>query len=154
MINVESLERTINVLGEKATKGMQSLLSKQLLPPINSTGIISHTGILVVRSGNIITISTDFPDYAAYVEHGRKPGKMPPEQPITDWVKRHNIAPDAVFPIRRKIAKEGTKPKPFTEPLRRMVEMVTKTCLSWGVKYVEEQTLQDMSTLEDVNISI
>lgn len=151
---MERLEKTIRALADKATQGMNSLLSKSLIPPIDPSGIISKTNLIVNRMGTVITISTQFPDYAYWVEHGRRPGKMPPEKPIADWVQKHNISPDAVFPIRKKIAEEGTSPRPFTEPLRRMIEMITKTCLQWNAKFVMEETKSELSTLEDVEISL
>lgn len=142
MNKTEALEKTIRALADKATKGMQTLLSRQLIPPINPRGLTSNCNLIVNRMGSVITVESHFPDYAAYVQFGRRPGKMPPEKPIADWVRMHNIAPDAVFPIRKKIAREGTKPKPFTEPLRRMINLVEKTCLQWGVDYTREVVVQ------------
>ena len=155
MINIKVLEKSIKALADKATIGMTSLLSKSLSRPINSDGIINHLKLDVKRVGDsVITVETQFPKYAYFVEHGRGPGKMPPEKPIKDWVKRHNISEDAVFPIRRKIGKEGTKAQPFTEPLRRMIEMITKTCLSFGAKYVKEDISNDLSNLTELNVNL
>lgn len=48
------------------------------------------------------------------LETGRAPGKMPPREPILQWVKSRNIQPQGItqeslaFLIQRKIGKEGT----------------------------------------------
>lgn len=49
-------------------------------------------------------------------EFGRRPGVMPPVEPIRRWAKRKGIDEDAAFPIARKIAREGTPPAPFLFP--------------------------------------
>lgn len=155
MIPINALEKSIRSLAEKATIGMGNLLKKSLATPIDSNGIIGHLDLKVTRNGDTsITIETQFPDYAYFVEHGRGPGKMPPERPIKDWVKKHNISEDAVFPIRRKIGREGTKAHPFTEPLRRMIEMITKTCLSFNAKYIKEDISKDLSNLTGLDAKI
>lgn len=154
MDKTDALEKSIRAIADKASLGMQSLLSKSLSRPIDSNGIIGHTDLKITRTGSVITIETQFPSYAHFVQNGRKPGKMPPDKPIRDWVKKHNINEDAVFPIRRKIGKEGTKPKPFIEPLRRMIEMVTKTCLQWSANFVKEDILNDLNNLPDIEVTV
>jgi hypothetical protein len=58
--------------------------------------------------------------YAGVLEFGRRPGSMPPEAPIREWVVRKLVANGRVDPadvdnvtylIRRKIYQSGTKPK-------------------------------------------
>lgn len=49
-------------------------------------------------------------------EFGRRPGVMPPVEPIRRWAKRKGIDEDAAFPIALKIAREGTPPAPFLFP--------------------------------------
>ena len=46
--------------------------------------------------------------HAAVQEYGRKPGKMPPAQPIAQWMERRGIEANLLFVIRRAIAKKGT----------------------------------------------
>lgn len=154
MSKTQSLEKSIMALAKKASAGMTNLLSSQLSKPIDSSGIISHTDISVSSNGNVITIESHLPEYAYWVEHGRKPGKMPPEAPIKDWIRKHNIDKRALFPIRRKIGKEGTKPKPFTEPLRRMIEMIRQVCLSYNVEYVNENIGEDLSTIKNIEVKL
>lgn len=70
-------------------------------------------------------------DYSFYVEKGRRPGKWPPYKPIFEWVQRHysrfssfktkgsrgaqKDIKTAVFLVRRKIGRKGTKPRPYME---------------------------------------
>lgn len=61
-------------------------------------------------------------NYGYYVEFGRAPGKPPPPQALSLWVKRKlgvggddEIERVSVF-IARKIAREGTIAKPFLGP--------------------------------------
>lgn len=53
------------------------------------------------------------PDYAVFVEYGRKPGKQPPLNAIYKWCESKGIPTGAAYPIARKIGKEGMEPKPF-----------------------------------------
>lgn len=137
----DALLNSITQLCGKATKGMVGIMSKSFASPVNPNGIISDTGFRITTSGNIITVETQFPDYAYWANKGRGTGKMPPDTPIRDWVKKHNISEDAVWPIRKKMADEGSKrfrehnPVGFTTPLERMLEMIGKTLRIVSVEY-------------------
>ena len=66
-------------------------------------------------SGNIV-IQLLLNDYVQYIESGRKAGsKFPPIQPIVNWAKKRGIPTDnsTIFLIRRAIAEDGIKPRPF-----------------------------------------
>ena len=66
-------------------------------------------------SGNIV-IQLLLNDYVQYIESGRKAGsKFPPIQPIVQWAKKRGIKTDnsTIFLIRRAIAEDGIKPRPF-----------------------------------------
>lgn len=57
-------------------------------------------------------VSSPLP-YASVVELGRRPGKMPPVQPILDWVEhklglRDRAAESAAWAIAKKIQRKGT----------------------------------------------
>lgn len=59
--------------------------------------------------------------YAAFVEYGRRSGKMPPIDAIEYWVRRKlgitaKESRQVAFQIARAIARNGTKPKPFFVP--------------------------------------
>lgn len=53
-------------------------------------------------------------DYTKYLVNGRNPGKMPPKDAIVRWLMDkfgydEKTAEKIAFPVRKKIAKEGTK---------------------------------------------
>ena len=76
-------------------------------------------------SGNIV-IELLLNDYVQYIESGRKAGsKFPPIQPIVQWAKKRGIKTDnsTIFLIRRAIAEDGIKPRPF---MYKVLETIDK----------------------------
>lgn len=61
--------------------------------------------------------------HSYYAHEGRGPGKMPPREPIARWTRRKGIPDSAIFPIRRKIGRVGTKGKPFLEEAMRRTRL-------------------------------
>lgn len=74
--------------------------------------------------------------YASYVEHGRKPGKMPPPNILEAWAYKkfrlsHKEARSMAWAMARSIAKKGTKARPYFEPAvesgwRKMMDKIAK----------------------------
>ena len=74
--------------------------------------------------------------YASYVEHGRKPGKMPPPDILEAWAYKkyrlsHKEARSKAWAMARSIAKKGTKARPYFEPAvesgwRKMIDKTAK----------------------------
>lgn len=54
--------------------------------------------------------------YGGAVEKGRRPGRMPPVEPIERWARTKLGKSGLGFVIARKIKNEGTKAQPFVEP--------------------------------------
>ena len=161
MALIDALEKTITALAQKATSGMQSILSKELFKPVDTSGIFSKCGLTIVRKSDTqIEVSTNFHDYAYYTKYGRGSGKMPPAKPIEDWVAKHNIDKAAVFPIRKKIANEGTKrhiennPLEFDMPLKRMIEMIKKTVGIDAVHFIESDVYDEVKALKDISFKL
>lgn len=127
MALIDKLYNSCVQMSRKATKGMDAILRKRLIPPISPSGIIGSTGLTVTKSGSVVTIETHFPDYAYFVEYGRKAGKKPPIKPIRDWCYLHSLPKGVEWHIQAQIGRRGTKATHFLEPLRRMLEMVQKT---------------------------
>lgn len=86
--------------------------------PVGATGharqSITHSfsGSGVMVQGRVF--STDVPVKTASLEHGRRPGKMPPRGPIELWVARKTGAQGAelhsiAFLVARAIGRRGTK---------------------------------------------
>jgi len=63
-----------------------------------------------VEEGRIIL---SFPEYGKWIDTGRRPGKMPPSSALTGWMHYHGIDMKWLFPIQRKIGREGIPPRPF-----------------------------------------
>lgn len=64
---------------------------------------------------------SDGKGYAAYVEYGRKAGKMPPVEFIIQWFRKKYGMPEQEARARgwasaRAIARKGTRPHPFFAP--------------------------------------
>ena len=77
--------------------------------------------------------------YAWFVEHGRKPGKMPPPNIMAQWLrKKHRVpneeAPSRGFALARKIAREGTQAHPFFEPAVQANQDKIEKAISDAVK--------------------
>lgn len=124
---IDKLYNSCLALSQKATKGMNQILQRNLIKPINPNGIISDTNISVTKTNDIITIETHFPDYAWFVENGRSAGRRPPIEPIRRWCEMHNLPKGMEWYMQKRIGAKGTKGKHFLEPLRRMLEMLQKT---------------------------
>lgn len=72
-------------------------------------------------NGSFYLITIILPDYATYLEDGRKPGKFPPIEEIKKWIKIKPVLPQPLkngklpttsqlaFLIARKISLKGTK---------------------------------------------
>jgi hypothetical protein len=127
MALIDKLYNSCVAMSQKASKGMRQILQKNLIPQPNPNGIINKTDITVTKSGAIITLETHFPDYAYFVEYGRAKGKRPPIEPIRKWCYLHNLPEGVEWHVQKRIGERGTKGKHFLEPLKRMLEMVSKT---------------------------
>ena len=132
----EQVYFSIRQMSQAASASMRGLLTSQLHKPLNSNGIISQLGIEVKKVGSDeVVASTHLPSYAYWVEHGRGPGKMPPMGVLRNWMKIKGIDEAAEYPIRRKIAKEGTPARPFLSPLENMVKNIEAMAKGMGVKF-------------------
>lgn len=108
------------------------------------TGMLFNSGKVLIDSEDDKFLDvvfsgggTESTDYAEYVEFGRRAGRMPPLEAITEWVVKRGLADSyntksrkraerdtefnyramsIAFLIARKIAKHGTKAHPFLYP--------------------------------------
>lgn len=125
-MNITALINTCRALANKATLGMNTILRRTLIKPINATGIISKTNITVTPTATGCIIESHLPDYAIFTDKGRRAGKRPPIKPIKDWCLRHGMK-GAEYAVATNIAKYGTKGTGFATPLRRMTAMLLAT---------------------------
>lgn len=145
------LYKTCLALAKQASEGMRGILSKQLIPPISSSGILSKLALKTSQSGRIITMETQFPDYAGYIEYGRKPGKPPPVQSLVEWCRRHSME-GKEYVLARKIGRKGIKPRPFTEPLQRMIHLLQPSINEVETKEITEEIMNDVKKQININL--
>lgn len=72
-------------------------------------GEFTHTAKFLVKKNEIIL---NAPDYTPYILFGRRPGKLPPIQPIISWCKQYGITASP-WGIRYNIGRKGTKGNNF-----------------------------------------
>ncbi len=82
------------------------------------TGELVNSGFIIGGEGRR-TIEF-IAEHASYIEYGTSP-HMPPVEPLIRWAKRNKMKNPkaAAWAIAKRIAKEGTPPKPF---LRQALE--------------------------------
>ena len=67
-----------------------------------------------------------FPEYAKYVDSGRRAGKVP-IKPILEWIKRNNIRAEGAsqvglaYAIANSISKKGIKARPFLDETYKLI---------------------------------
>lgn len=152
-MNSNALYKTCLALAQKATEGMKRILSGKLIPPINTSGLISKLGLKVTENTSSITIETQFPPEAKWVEWGRRPGKRPPASALVDWCKRHGMA-GAEFALAKRIGERGIAPRPFTEPLQRMIHLLGPVVKEVETKEITNELLKNIDTNKEINIQL
>lgn len=110
-----------------------------------ATGQLAQSGKVQAVEGDEDSIDVGFfgqgtqGGYAAFVEYGRKSGRMPPVDYIIQWVRKKLRLPpkeakSAGWAMARKIAKQGTKPHPFFEPAVKKNENAIQQAIADAVK--------------------
>lgn len=108
----------INNLGRAYLKRWSDYGVKRVQINILNEGAVDTNeliqGIDYDLDGLVSTIrpSSKADKYAAAVEYGSRP-HWPPIQALEGWAQRHGIP---AFLVARKIAREGTKERPFWQP--------------------------------------
>lgn len=112
-----------------------------------ATGVLYRSLKAEVREDLNLILSMS--PYAAEVDVGRKPGKMPPLAPLRRWAKIRGIPEAAVFSIAKHIKEYGTKGANFTEPFRadneilqeRLLKALGKDLLEYFKEQIEATVL-------------
>ena len=87
--------------------------------PVRTGGGRRSIGTVEVRSGH--NIVSDL--HMLVMEEGRKPGTMPPVEPLERWARRKLGVRGLGFVIARSIARKGIAPRRF---FARAIEQVTE----------------------------
>lgn len=130
-----NMQRSIEGTGKAAMRGLRSVAmtiiadAKDNLKGNHSvvTGQLRASGKVQPVEGDDQALDVGFfsqdtgGGYAAFVEYGRRSGKMPPVQAIVQWVRKkmrvdEKSAKSIGFLIARRIARKGTTPHPFFGP--------------------------------------
>lgn len=119
-LEFKHLKEVLNRFGDLVKTRYQSYVPE-------ATGTLAgETSFHVDVNGNKYEVVLNLPVYWKWVENGRKAGKMPPIEPILDWIKAKPVVPrerdgrlptekQLAFLIARSIGKDGTKGKHVLE---------------------------------------
>lgn len=97
-------------LGNEMLSKMKSLLIRGGKEDSN---FIKNLRIDIGEREGVIDLILNMPDYGIFIDSGRRPGKMPPQGVLLNWMSRKGIEKKAEYPIRRKIGEKGIKPVKF-----------------------------------------
>ena len=107
-------------LKEFGAEYIKELTKQLIIADKKATGeLIASLNYKLVESTNEILLQIIATEYLKWVDSGRKPGKMPPVQPIIKWAKVRNIQPtkgkyktieQVGWAIAKSIEKKGIKP--------------------------------------------
>lgn len=158
-IQVENLEEfadRLRELGAGVTREVDRQLRKSAMkvvseaqqnirkaPNANNTGAMSNSGKVRGKTGGLEYEAGFASQYAYYVEHGRKAGRMPPVKLLAEWAKKKLRVDDkrkmsVGYLVARKIARKGTRPNPFLKPA---FDKVTKALGEDVARAVKKWTL-------------
>lgn len=160
-----SLERVLNEFAEyfiqQARDNLQSNGSNA------SFDLYDSFEKIVDIEDDFYSVKISLEDYWYYVENGRGAGKFPPIDKIRAWIQIKPISalPDVngrtpsveqlTFLISRKIAQEGTEPKPFFEPAKQEAIEHFENAINMAIeedvdRYISEQVDELLNkTFED-----
>lgn len=111
---------------------------------VASGDLINEMNSYVEEEDEKAFLYLDIPSYARYVDEGRKPNsKMPPEQPILEWMTQKSIISkksekQTAFAIRKMIGIRGIKSFPFLDIWDLHVEELEELIEDAAVEDLEE----------------
>ena len=137
-IEIEGLDKLKSKLKSKTAAGpARKFLTRSGNEIIAKAKPLTPVNVGTLRRSIDKEVATDTPvptfvkvgtrvTYAPFVEFGRKPGKMPPDNAIRTWVTQKNRGslgtrdPQALdritFQVRRAIGRRGVKARPYLVP--------------------------------------
>ena len=76
-----------------------------------------------ISADNKPAATLHMPYYAPFMLYGRGPGKMPPAEPIENWMQQYGIDGSS-WAIRKHIAEFGTKGNDFISPIMPQIKQI------------------------------
>lgn len=133
-VNVDRLEIALDNLGEELVNNLKNDIDSK---GVNASGKFKESLRYEVKQDEkTISLEIYGEDYAKFIEHGRKPGGMPPVEAIRTWIKDKglNLPKGAEFAIAKSIEKKGTRmfqgsgfyDKPITQTLSTERDIIEK----------------------------
>lgn len=126
--NLREFRRQMRAAHEQGIEEGRDILQDVLYEEeIFDTGTLidSVASRLFTRTTDVFQGSVHFnnpgKEYAYFVEHGRGAGLPPPIDKMIEWGERKNMSIWHILNIRAKIARVGTKPKPFMGKAERRI---------------------------------
>lgn len=116
----KDIAKLLNLTGEEITDNMIStLISKDKV----ATGyLVQNITYQTSQTEEGASVKISIPGYGKFVDEGRRRGdKMPPIQPILEWIRVRRIStpeytqPQLAWAIAKSIAKKGIRPTPFIQ---------------------------------------
>lgn len=110
------LEKVLLRVADKVVVAMLSILASK---GKSGTDLYNSFKTFVKKTTQGIILTISMKGSGKWVDSGRRPGKMPPEEPIKDWVSKKGLPEKAVFPIRKNIGLKGIPATNFMDPWRK-----------------------------------
>lgn len=120
-----TFDNTMRVLNEYGDRIRNLYREKNIEEGYDPAAELQNITFTVESGAGNFSIVFNMPDYWKYAEHGRGPGKMPPEGSLMKWMEFNQILPHEMqlengrmvlptmksleYLIRRKIGKYGTE---------------------------------------------
>lgn len=151
-----------NVLERYAEAWIKNAEANLMKNDSNASGALQRSMVLndIVIDDKKISVTIELEDYWYYVENGRGAGKMPPIEPIVNWIESKPVPPKVegltvrqrAFAIARAIGKNGTKPRPFFEKATKQTYSQFKEDIAEAVQmdimeYIETDVLPKLKKL-------
>lgn len=147
------LEQTLNDFADTFIQIARDHLQEN--GSIASSNLYNSIEKIVEIGDDYYRVSIQLEDYWTYVENGRSAGKFPPPPKIQEWIEIKPVEPypdenghipsveQLTFLIGRKIAQEGTDPKPFFEPAKEEVLEKFELAISLAIQEDVDEWLNE-----------
>ena len=109
----------------------------------------------IIKDFDGIKWELELPEYAKWVDSGRGPGKMPPDEPIREWVSRKSITlqditeDQFIFATRRLIALRGVKGTDFFEIYDKRINLLDVYIEEYIIKRVDDMLMRLKRKIEE-----